>query len=231
MNERFAAMDANLIVQSAAPAIKAEYAALGMDTTALQNNYILNVGAIMLVLSLLSGVSTIIVGFLSARAAAGMARNLRRDVFTKVESFSNYEFDKFSVSSLITRSTNDVTQLQTLIVILIRMVIYAPILGVGGIIKATSTDASMWWIIALGVIALIGLIVDVFTLALPKFKIIQKLVDRLNLVTRENLSGMMVVRAFNTQPFEEKRFDKANQDLTDTNLFVNAHHGGHDAVR
>ncbi|MBI1256692.1 MAG: ATP-binding cassette domain-containing protein [Chloroflexi bacterium] len=220
MNEKFASMDSSMLVQSAAPAIKAEYAALGMDTGALQNNYILNVGVIMLGLSLISGVSTIVVGFLSARVAAGSARNLRRDLFEKVESFSSYEFDKFTVSSLITRTTNDVTQLQTLIVILIRIVFYAPILGVGGIIKATGTDSSMWWIIALGVIALIGVIATLFSMALPKFKIIQTLVDRLNLVTRENLSGLMVVRAFNTQKFEEQRFDKANLDVTNTNLSV-----------
>ncbi|MCC6804604.1 MAG: ABC transporter ATP-binding protein [Anaerolineae bacterium] len=220
INERFASMDENMLIQSATPAIKAEYTALGMDTSAIQNQYILNVGEIMLALSLLSGISAIVVGFLSSRAAAGIARDLRRDVFRKVESFSNNEFDKFSVSSLITRTTNDVTQLQTLTVIVIRMVFYAPILGVGGIIKATSTDSSMWWIIALGVIALVTLIASLFSLALPKFKIIQSLVDRLNLVTRENLSGMMVVRAFNTHPFEEKRFDKANQDVTSTNLFV-----------
>jgi ATP-binding cassette subfamily B protein len=150
-----------------------------------------------------------------------MARNLRRDVFTKVSDFSNAEYDKFSVSSLITRSTNDITQLQMLVIFLIRLVIYAPILAIGGIIKAVSTDASMWWTIALAVLVLIGLIVSIFSLALPKFRIIQKLVDRLNLVTRENLSGMMVIRAFNTQAFEEKRFDQANRELTDTNLFVN----------
>ena len=220
MNEKFASMDPSLLVQSAAPAIKAEYVALGVDPTALQNNYILSVGAVMLGLALISGVSTIVVGFLAARTAAGAARDLRRDVFEKVENFSGYEFDKFTVSSLITRTTNDVTQLQTLIVILIRIVFYAPILGVGGIIKATGTDSSMWWIIALGVIALIGVIATLFSMALPKFKIIQTLVDRLNLVTRENLSGMMVVRAFNTQSFEEKRFDKANLDVTNTNLSV-----------
>ena len=220
INERFAAMDSNMIVQAAAAPIKAEYAALGVDTTAIQNRYILNVGGIMLVLSLVSGISTIIVGLLAARTAAGIARNLRRDVFRKVESFSNNEFDKFSVSSLITRSTNDVTQVQFVIFLLIRMAIYAPILGVGGILKATATDSSMWWIIALGVGALITLIVIIFGLSLPKFKIIQTLVDKLNLITRESLSGMMVIRAFNTQPFEVKRFDQANQDLTNTNLSV-----------
>ncbi len=220
MNNKFNALGSSMIIQSAAAPIKTEYAALGMDTNAIQNNYIFRIGAIMLVISLISGVSTIAVGFLAARAAAGVARDLRRDVFRKVESFSNNEFDKFSVSSLITRSTNDVTQLQTLLFLLIRMVVYAPILGIGGIIKATQVNASMWWIIALGVGALIIMIAVIFTLALPKFRIIQDLTDRLNLVTRENLSGMMVVRAFNTQRFEENRFDKANLDVSNTNLFV-----------
>ncbi len=221
MNERFDALGESMVEQSAIAAVKTEYSALGMDTEALQNNYVIRTGGAMLALSLLSGICTIMVGFLSAKAAAGLARNLRRDIFTKVESFSNNEFDRFSVSSLITRSTNDVTQLQMLIVILIRMIIYAPILAIGGIIKAISTDASMWWTIALAVIALLSFIVATFSVALPKFKIIQKLTDRLNLVTRENLGGMMVIRAFNTQRFEEERFDKANRDLTDTNLYVN----------
>ncbi len=221
MDKRFAVMGASMIEQSAVAAVKTEYIALGVNTESLQTNYITSTGAIMLLISLLSGVATIAVGYLSAKAAAGMARNLRRDIFIKVESFSSHEFDKFSVSSLITRSTNDVSQLQMLIVILIRMVIYAPILAIGGIYKAVSTDASMWWTIALAVIALLGFIAVTFSVALPKFKIIQTLTDRLNLVTRENLSGMMVIRAFNTQKFEEKRFDNANVELTDTNLFVN----------
>jgi ATP-binding cassette, subfamily B, multidrug efflux pump len=221
MNDRFAALDVRMIVQAGATALKTEYSALGMDTTSMQNNFIIGAGATMLLLSLISGVSTIVVGLLAARTAAGFARNLRGDVFKKVESFSNHEFDKFSVSSLITRSTNDVTQLQMVIVMLVRIVFYAPILATGGILKATHTDASMWWIIALGVVAIISLIIAIFSTALPKFRIIQDLVDRLNLVTREDLSGMMVVRAFNTQAFEEKRFDKANQDLTKTNLSVN----------
>ncbi|HEX2906680.1 MAG TPA: ABC transporter ATP-binding protein [Phototrophicaceae bacterium] len=220
VNQRLEAMGESMIAQSAVGAVKTEYAALGMDTSALQTGYILRIGFTMLLLSLLSGVSTVTVGFLSARTAAGLARNLRRDVFTKVESFSNTEFDKFSVSSLITRSTNDVTQLQMLVIIMMRMVIYAPIMAVGGMIKATNTDTSMWWTIALAVVILLGLIFSIFSLALPKFRIIQKLVDRLNLVTRENLAGMMVIRAFNTQAFEEKRFNKANRDLTDVNLFV-----------
>ena len=220
MSQRFDAMDPSLIIQSAVGAVKAEYAALGMDTASLQNNYVLSTGLDMLLLSLISVSCTVAVSLLAARVAAGAARDLRRDLFKKVEGFSNTEFDKFSVASLITRTTNDITQLQTIIVLMMRLVIYAPILGVGGVIKAMQTDSSMWWIIALAIVVLIGLITSIFTISLPKFRIIQSLVDRLNLVTRENLSGIMVVRAFNTQPFEEQRFDKANEDLTSTNLFV-----------
>jgi ATP-binding cassette, subfamily B, multidrug efflux pump len=221
MNSQFAALGDNMITQAAAGAVKAEYEALGMNTERIQSRYIVKEGGYMLVLSLLSAMAVVIVGFLASRTAAGLSRNLRRDVFAKVESFSNTEFDKFSTASLITRTTNDITQIQMLVVMAVRMIIYAPILGVGGIIKALNRSASMSWIIALAVISLLGLIASVFVIALPKFKAIQKLVDRLNLVTRENLSGMMVIRAFNTQKFEEKRFDKANRELTDTNLFVN----------
>lgn len=218
---KFAAMGTTMIVQAAAAPVKAEYVALGMDTNTLQNNYIINTGIIMLLFSLLSGACTIAVGFLSARTAAGMARNLRRAVFTKVENFSSAEFDKFSTASLITRSTNDITQVQMVVLMVMRMVIYAPIIGVGGVIRALGKSTSMWWLIALAVIVLLGMIVTIFSISLPRFKIIQSLIDRLNLVTRENLSGMMVIRAFNMQKFEENRFDKANVDLTSTNLFVN----------
>ncbi|KUO76962.1 MAG: ABC transporter [Clostridia bacterium BRH_c25] len=217
----FAVLDDKMIIQSAAGLVKAEYIALGMDTGKIQSSYITGTGIIMLLISLLGGISSVLVGLLAARAAAGLSRDLRRDVFAKVEGFSNTEFDKFSTASLITRTTNDVTQIQMLVIIMIRMVIYAPIMGVGGVLKAIAKSASMSWIIALAVLVLLGLILVVFAIALPKFKLIQKLVDRLNLVTRENLSGMMVIRAFNTQDFEEKRFDKANRDLTSTNLFVN----------
>ena len=158
-----------------------------------------------------------------------MARDLRRDVFQRVESFSSTEFDKFSTASLITRSTNDITQIQMVVIMMMRMVFYAPIIGVGGVIRAIGKSATMWWIIALAVVVLLGLIVTVFSIALPKFKIIQNLIDRLNLVTRENLSGMMVIRAFNMQAFEEKRFDKANADLTGTMPVRQPRHGGHDA--
>ena len=221
MNEKFSAMDESMITQSAVGAVKAEYTALGVDTGKIQISYIAGIGIIMLLISLLGGISAVLVGLLSARAAAGLSRGLRRGVFQKVESFSNAEFDKFSTASLITRTTNDITQIQMLVIIMVRMVIYAPIMGVGGIIKAIGKSTSMSWIIAVAVLVLLGLILTVFSIAMPKFKLIQKLIDKLNLVTRENLSGMMVIRAFNTQGFEENRFDKANRELTGTNLFVN----------
>jgi len=171
--------------------------------------------------TLLSGTCTIIVGYLSAQTAAGLARDLRRNVFQRVESFSSTELDKFSTASLITRSTNDVTQIQMVVIMMMRMVFYAPIIGIGGVIRAIGKSANMWWIIALAVVVLLGMILTVFSIALPKFRIIQSLTDRLNLVTRENLSGMMVIRAFNMQSFEEARFNKANKDITSNNLFIN----------
>jgi len=220
IDENFSSLGDSMINQMAVGFVKAEYDALGMDTSQIQTNYILRTGGWMLLLSLLSVTCTIIVGFLSARVAAGGSRDLRQDVFTKVESFSNTEFDKFSTASLITRTTNDITQIQMVVVMIMRMVFYAPIIGVGGIIRAIGKSANMWWIIAVAVVTLLGLIVVVFSIALPKFKIIQKLIDRLNLVTREHLSGMMVIRAFNMQDFEEDRFDKANKDLTSNSLFI-----------
>ena len=221
VNQKFSGMDPSLINQTAVVAVKAEYQALGMDTGQLQTNYIIHTGVIMLLLSLLAGAATITVGFLAARTAAGSARDVRKDLFVRVENFSNTEFDKFSTASLITRSTNDVTQIQMVVFLLMRIVFYAPIIGVGGIILALGKSTSMWWIIALAVIALMCLIAIVFSVSLPKFRIMQSLIDRLNLVTRENLSGMMVIRAFNMQQFEEDRFDTANVDLTSTSLFVN----------
>jgi len=221
MNKQFRAMDENMITQSAVPLVKEEYEALGMDTDKIQSRYILNTGMIMLLIALLGAACTVAVGFLSARIGSGLSRDLRRAVFSKVESFSNTEFDRFSTASLITRTTNDVMQVQMLVIMMIRMIIYAPIMGVGGVIRAVAKSPSMSWIIAIGVIALVGLVSTIFSVATPKFKIMQKLVDKLNLVTRENLSGMMVIRAFNTQGFEEERFDKANQDLTNTGLFIN----------
>lgn len=184
-------------------------------------NFIIKTGFTMLGISLLSAVFTIIVSFLAAKIAAGMCRTIRNDLFTNIETFSNAEFDKFSTSSLITRTTNDITQIQILIVMSIRMIFYAPIMAIGGFVHALANSKSMSWIIALAIICLLGLILTIFTIAMPKFKIIQNLIDKLNLVVRENLDGILVIRAFNTQEFEENRFDKANKDLTDTNLFVN----------
>ena len=184
-------------------------------------NFIIKTGFIMLCISLLSAAFTIIVSLLASRVAAGICKTIRNDLFTNIESFSNAEFDKFSTSSLITRTTNDITQIQTLIFMVIRLLFYAPILAIGGFVHALANSKSMSWIIALAIIFLLGLIFSVFTIAMPKFKIIQKLIDKLNLIVRENLDGILVVRAFNTQNFEENRFDKANKNLTDTNLFVN----------
>ncbi|MCA9954795.1 MAG: ABC transporter ATP-binding protein, partial [Anaerolineales bacterium] len=162
----------------------------------------------------------ITVGYLSAKIAAGTGRDLRSDVFRKVESFSSAEFDKFPTASLITRSTNDITQLQMVTMFMVRLVFYAPIMGIGGTIRAIGKGSSMWWTIAVAVLVLIGVISIVISVAMPRFKIVQKLIDRINLVARENLSGMMVIRAFNMQSFEEKRFDKANVDLTENTLFI-----------
>jgi ATP-binding cassette subfamily B protein len=221
VGEKFAVMNESMINQSAAPVIKAEYEALGVDTGKLQTAYILRIGGLMLLLTLVTVICTIAVGLLSARTAAGVSRDIRRDVFAKVEGFSKAEFEKFSTASLITRSTNDITQIQMVIVMIIRMVFYAPIIGVGAVIHAVNKSPSMTWIIALAVGILLVIILTVFTIALPRFKKIQSLIDRLNLVTRESLSGIMVIRAFNTQQFEAERFDKANVDLTENSLFVN----------
>jgi ATP-binding cassette subfamily B protein len=218
--ENFEVLGDSMVTQMAVGTVKTEYEAVGMDIDKLQSDYILRTGGTMLLISLLGGVCTIAVGYLASRTAAGVARDVRRDVFRKVESFSSAEFNTFSTASLITRSTNDVTQVQMVTFMILRMVFYAPILGVGGVIRAIGKGASMSWIIAAAVLTLLTFILIVFAVALPKFRIIQSLIDRLNLVTRENLSGMMVIRAFNKQQFEEKRFDKANRDLTDTSLFV-----------
>ncbi|MEG0383192.1 MAG: ABC transporter ATP-binding protein [Solibacillus sp.] len=200
---------------------KAFYEELGIDIGSMQTSYIIKIGLLMLAIALLGGVATVLVSLLSSRIAAGVARNLRKDVFEKIESFSNNEFDKFSTASLITRSTNDINQIQQLLMMGIRMFCYAPIMGIGGVIMAINKSASMSWIIATACIALVGMIAVIMAIAMPKFKIMQKLVDKLNLVSRENLSGMMVIRAFGTQEHEKNRFGEANEDLTQTNLFVN----------
>ena len=221
IDARFTAMGDSMIVQASVGAVKAEYQALGMNTNKLQNGYILNVGGWMLLITLASAACTIIVGYLSARIAAGLARDVRRDTFQKVENFSSTEFERFSTASLITRTTNDITQIQMVTMIMVRMIFYAPMMGIGGIIKVLSKDSPLAWLIVVGVLMLISLIIVVVSIAMPKFRIIQNLTDRVNLVARENLSGMMVIRAFNMQDFEEKRFDKANIDLTAVSLFIN----------
>ncbi|MGB9640153.1 MAG: ABC transporter ATP-binding protein [Anaerolineales bacterium] len=217
---RFNSMGESMITQMSIAAVKAEYSALGVNTTSLQNGYILKTGGLMLLITLISVTATILVGFLAARVAAGFARDLRKAFFVRVSEFSNAEMEKFSTASLITRSTNDITQIQMVTMMMMRMVFYAPIIGIGGLIRAINTAASMWWIVALMILVLIGIIMTVFSLTLPRFKRIQTLLDRLNRVVRENLEGMMVVRAFNRQDFEEERFDQANVDLTRTMLFV-----------
>lgn len=220
-SEKFTEMGDSMVVQAGAKQVQVMYEELGADTEKMQRDYILKMGGIMLFITLLGAISSIAVGYISAKVAAGLGRNLRKHVFEKVSKFTNAELDTFSTSSLITRSTNDISQIQNLMVIMIRMVFYAPIMGVGGVIRAMDKNSSMSWIIAVAVGALLLVIGIVFAIALPKFKMVQKLVDRMNLVSREALSGMMVIRAFNTQSFEEKRFDDANKDLTNTNLFVN----------
>lgn len=196
------------------------YKELGVDLDAKQVHYIVIKGLEMLGIALLGVLAAVLVGFFASRISSGVAKQMRSDVFRKVESFSNTEFDKFSTASLITRTTNDVTQVQMLISIGLRLMCYAPIMGVGGIIFALQKSISLSWIIALAVIVLLGLVVVLLNVAMPKFKSLQRLTDRLNLVSRENLSGMLVVRAFTNEKFEEARFDKANEDLTRTNRFT-----------
>ncbi|HZG83365.1 ABC transporter ATP-binding protein [Paenibacillus sp.] len=196
------------------------YAELGVDLPKLQRDYILQVGLKMLGVALLGGTAAILVGWFAAKIGTSVAMRLRRDVFEKVGKFSSTEYDRFSTASLITRSTNDVQQIQQLILMGIRMLLFAPIMGIGGIILAIRSSVSMSWIIAVAVISILGLILIMFSLAVPKFKVLQKLVDKLNLVSRENLSGMMVIRAFGNETYEEQRFERANDDLRKTNRFV-----------
>ncbi|WP_053955384.1 ABC transporter ATP-binding protein [Inediibacterium massiliense] len=218
--EKLEDMPDSMITQSATIFIHKEYEYIGINTDKLQSHYIWISGGKMLALALLSMVATVIVGLLASKVAAGLGRDLRGRVFRKVIHFSNTEFDKFSTASLITRSTNDIQQVQMLMVILLRMIFYAPILGIGGVIKVLRTDTSMGWIIAVAVMAILTLVVLLFSLAIPKFKRVQTLVDKINLIVRESLIGMLVIRAFNTQKYEEEKFEKANRDLTHTNLFV-----------
>ncbi len=221
VNKGLSNLDENMQEQAAIYFVKSEYQKIGIDTDKLQTNYIFTSGAKMLGIAVISMLATVAVGYLAARVGAGVSKAIRKDVFKKVVSFSNVEFEKFSTASLITRSTNDVQQIQMFMVMLIRMVLYAPILGAGGVLKILKTDTSMAWIIGVAVAAIITVVAVLFGLAIPKFKIVQKLVDKLNLVTRESLTGMLVIRAFSNQNIEEKKFDETNKLLRKTNTFVN----------
>lgn len=210
-----------MLEQSAPVYIKQLYEKIGIDTDAIETHYILNTGAKMLALAGLCMAASVLVGLLASRVGAGVGRGLRRDVFRKVVGFSNGEFDKFSTASLITRSTNDIQQIQILTVMILRMVLYAPILALGGVYQVCHTNVDMSWIIALAVGIIVMIVAVLFLIVMPKFKIVQNQVDRLNLVSREILTGLPVIRAFSTEKHEEERFDEANKDLTKTNLFVN----------
>lgn len=210
-----------MLEQSAPFYIKQLYEKIGIDTDAIETHYILNTGGKMLALAGLCMAASVLVGLLASRVGASVGRGLRRDVFRKVVGFSNGEFDKFSTASLITRSTNDIQQIQLLTVMILRMVLYAPILALGGIYQVFHTNVDMSWIIALAVGIIVMVVVVLFLIVMPKFKIVQNQVDRLNLVSREILTGLPVIRAFSTEKHEEERFDEANKALTKTNLFVN----------
>ena len=200
--------------------VKQEYQSLGMNTDHIQYRYLFENGAKMLFVALASAALAVAVGFLASRVAAGFSRDLRRDVFGKVESFSNAEFNQFSTNTLITRTTNDVQQIQMVLVMILRIVIYAPIIGIGAIIKVLQSDANMTWIIALVVVIILGIMLSAFVLVLPKFRIQQKLLDKLNSVVREFLEGMPVIRAFNNQQEEQQKFRQANNDIMRTALFT-----------
>ena len=214
-------MPDSMVEQTAAVYIKHAYENVGIDTDALEKKYILITGGKMLALAALGMAESIIVGLLASLVGAKVGRGLRRDVFRKVVGFSNSEFDKFSTASLITRSTNDIQQIQMLTVMILRMVLYAPIMALGGVWKVFNTNVDMSWIIALAVILILMVVSVLFIVVMPKFRIVQNMVDRLNLVSREILTGLSVIRAFSTEKYEEQRFDKANKDLTRINLFVN----------
>ncbi len=226
--QMFAAIDSQMETMgestlkiAAGNGVKAEYQKLGCDINQVQTDYILATGVKMLAVALGGTVCAVACGFLASRIGAGVSRLLRGDVFKKVESFSNEEFNKFSTASLITRTTNDITQVQMVVIMFIRIVCFAPMMGIGALIKAFSNTPSMTWIIGLVLIIIFGVIGVTFVVVMPKFKIVQSLIDRLNLTMRENLSGVLVIRAFGNEEHSEKRFEKANEDLTKVNLFVN----------
>ena len=215
------AIPSSTMESSAILFVSQELEALGENLERIQNRYLVHVGLRMMGLSLLVMVCTILVSFLAVRLAAGFSRDIRGDVYRKVMRFNDEEFHRYSTASLITRSTNDIQQVQFLLSIGLRLLLYAPIIGVGGVIKVARTNASLSWIIALALLCIFALLIVLFKVAMPRFVSLQSLIDRMNLVTREQLTGVMVTRAFTAEKREEERFDKANQDLTKTNLFVN----------
>lgn len=222
IDEKLANMEDSILDQAAIQEVKQEYKAMGVNTDNIQNNYIIIAGLKMLGISLIIMLSAIFIMLLSARVGAKLARTLREKIFKKVLNFSNKEFSQYSTASLITRSTNDIQQIQNLIGMLFRVVVYAPIIGVGGFLRVLrQSDNSMAWIIGVAILAILFVIITLFVIAMPRFKSLQKLVDKVNLIAREILTGLPVIRAFNTEKREEKRFDEANIDLTRTNLFVN----------
>jgi len=221
INAGFQGYSEIMLSQMAIEFARAELNAQGTDMNSLQMDYIFRTGAKMLGIAFLIMVVTIVVGFLAAQLGSLFGMNVREKIFRKVISFSNSEMDRFSTASLITRSTNDIMQVQMVVVMILRMVLYAPIMGIGGIIKVANTGTGMGWIIVVAVAAIVSLVGILMAVAMPKFKIMQKLVDRLNLVTREILTGLPVIRAFSREEYEEERFDKANSDLMKTQLFTN----------
>ena len=221
MGEQMDDLPDTILDQAAVSYCKSVYQDLGMDMEKIQTGYLAKTGGMTIALAFLGMAASVLVGFLASRVGASAGRDLRGRVFHKVVGFSNHEFNQFSTASLITRSTNDIQQIQMLIVMLLRMVLYAPILAIGGVFQVMKTNVSMSWIIGLAVIIIACMVLLLFVVAMPKFKMLQKLVDKLNLVTREILTGLSVIRAFSTEKHEEKRFDDANVELTKTNLFVN----------
>ena len=218
--EKASEVDPFLVTQTGIAFVSSFYEELGIDTSSIQTNYIVNIGLRMLLIALIGGITTISVSFLTSKISAGVARNLREQLFNKINSFSNEEYDKFSTSSLITRSTNDVMQVQMVCMIGIRFIFYAPLMLIGGVIMAINKSASMAWIIALACILIILFIIIMLIFVMPKFQIIQKFIDRINLVAREALNGLMVIKAFGTSNHEKQRFAKANKDFADLNVFV-----------
>lgn len=210
-----------MLEQTGVVMVKQIYQQLGADTDAIQTRYILTTGARMAVLAVLLTACAVAAGYCMARMGAGVARDLRRDVFTKVTYFNNDEMDQFSAASLITRSTNDITQVQNFLSMGFRLLCFAPIMGIGGLIMGLSTCANLAWVLALALVVMLGLLMILFAVAMPRFKKMQSLVDRLNLVSREEVSGLMVIRAFSNQKFMQERFETANRDLTSNTLFVN----------